>query len=251
MADVEAIPPSPSVDIPGQKKKSPKWIIVGIAVLLLANGFNLYLWIKDRLQIEIFQHEFSLAKYPELAIVPTPLVLPSIVTSTSQQFSYHGVTFNVPWNQLPRIDVRLDNVSQLNFPGGQFVLISASSSYAGITRLPGSSPSSSDYDYLNDILNAVPVSGTSYHDFMETSLAARKVPFFAWLGNGGQPMAIYSFSRASMNGLDLAGDNPPPGRQLGNITFLFNLQGQAVHDFIIASTTQEEADFILASLQMR
>ena len=196
-----------------------------------------------------------------LALVPVILNLPIASASTSQQFSYYGVTFDVPWKETPQVVTSKDgSATQLKFPGGQFITILKSSSY--VNTVPSASTPgfdlakaksvygqdifSSDYNFLLGALDITP----SSTGIGQAILIAVKYPFFGFLDKNSTALAIYDFSLPTLRGIQLVGQDQTTN-QIYRINFLFNSQGVGAHDFVIGGATNDEANAILASLQMK
>lgn len=198
-----------------------------------------------------------------LTLIPVLLTLPAFNTSTLQQFSYYGVTFSVPWKDTPSISTAPNNyATQLKFSGGQFVTVISGSSYSNIATTLSSTPgldvakiksvfggnvASSDYDLLMAALEVTPTSTSTGQMLLMTAL---KYPFFGFVGKNGVPLAIYNFSLPTAKGIELVSQDKTTS-QVSRVVFLFNAQGNGAHDFAIGGMTEDEANAILASIQMK
>lgn len=260
----QAVIPDP---LPPQKKSSKKWLVISVIVVIVVIGILLYPWAKGRLELFALRNEFSLTRHPELALVPIPLDLSSVNVTNSQSFSYYGTTFSVPWSASPTIVTSKDNfATQLKFSGGQFITILNGSSYGdtasntlagatqdGLTKnqiesVYGIDTFSSDYNFLDAVLNATPQN--SINNVAQEFIVPLKYAFFGFVGTSSIPTSIYSFSLSTAKGFELVGRDKESGKSY-RINFLFDLQGRGAHDFVIGNATQEETNSILASVQMQ
>jgi hypothetical protein len=255
------------VENPFPQKSSKKWIFIGaiISVLIVAS-IIFYPWAKGELELFIVRGEFSLSNHPELGIVPQQLDLSKINIQDYPQFSYYGINFSVPWKDTPTIVTSKDGfATQLKFPGGQFITILASGTYDGVasnsiaeSQSSGLSANqiksvygnifSSDYSYMNFVLNDTPSESQDSNAVAQAFILPLK--YVAWALVGGKPDSIYSFSTPTVQGFELVGKSTSTD-EIYRTNFLFNLRGGGINDFVVGGATQDEANIVLASIELK
>jgi len=259
---MDTAPLSPVPQIPLPKRSKKWWVVIGIILALLIVGLLAFPQIAARVGLDAFRSGISVA-HPELAIVPVPLDLSSVYATGPQSFSYYGVSFKVPWQDVPKVVTSTGDVgTQLKFSGGQFVTVMTRSSFtdsvsavlastlmdaeqiARIKSVFGENTFASDYNFLKVVLGASP----SDTGVANTTLLPLKYSDFGLLGED-KPLAIYNFEQP-IKGFEMVGQGTKNG-QIHRITFLFDADGKGAHDFIIGGATDDEANSVLASIQLK
>jgi hypothetical protein len=203
----------------------------------------------------------QLSKYPFLDLVPTDRSISSFHPTTSQTFTYEGITLMLPWSANPTIQSRASVGTQIRFADGKFVMLvnpypdqsirqeflkSTNTGEDEVTfnYLFGRSNLQSDAAFFNLVISSnlqiLRSSTSSPRDrFAQSMLLPIKFSLFS----DSSTQAIYRFSTA---GLTVFEFSDWPAKQQSYV-FLFDSQDHG--RLITTSATQGEIDFIISSIR--
>lgn len=223
-----------------------------------------------------------------LFILPTQIAIPTatVASANSLSFSYYGMTFEVPWTNMPSSKTSSPNglFTILNFGSGKIVeAFSASSSIAPIaegaasaflaglaTENPGAATSirnaysssfQTNYDFVQAALGSSPAQLSLDDSALQTSVVIAtaflrvKESLIASLAADILPVqrlsAIHSFMTPTINGFEFDGS-----LSVGTTTervshFLIFDSKDKAHDILLQGASPSELGFVLASLRYR
>jgi len=201
------------------------------------------------------------AEYPFLGLTPIDRRISLFQPASFQQFSYEGVSIDLPWPGAVTIQSRKGVGTQIRFPNGKFVMLvnpypdlslrqdfvnsaKTSDEQAEFYCLFGQGDLKSNEEFFNLVINASPqtlISGTSSpKDVLAQSLL---LPIKLTLFYDSSTQTIYRFPSPTFHVFEFT---DWPAKEQSYI-FLFDAQDRG--RLITTSATQNEIDFIVSSIR--
>lgn len=234
---------------------------IGLAVVLFVITAAVWFLLGTSLEARVLAIEelIEFSKDQFLSLTPISRQLGSSSPTSSQQFTYDGITLELPWAGIPTIQSRQGVGTQIKFPDGNFVMLvspfpdrlirqeflsSTTEDTSKLDTLFGQENLQSNAAFFNLVLSSNLKTLSSFAASSKALFAQEALlPIKLTLFYDSSTQAIYRFSSSNLSAFEFT-DLP-----VKNLSYIDLFDPNDNGHLITTSANQNEIDFIISSVR--